>query len=294
MNRTVTYFLCGLLVCFSALFAMPGTAQAQGAAGTGAEYETQKIITMPTAGIIEKGKYSVDVNVFAPGGTAIDFNAGVLKNFSIGVAFSGSGIIGATAMRFQSMPGFSLKFRIIDEEKSLPAISLGFTSQGSGYWYKGKTIKLDSAGDNVEFGKRFQVMSPGFYVAASKSFNWALGCFVAHGGVNYSIEPNEDNKSINAYLGMEQTIGSRIAINGEYNFNLDERDYDYTSYTDGTRYRYMKQIGTLSAAFRYSISKGVTVSLEFHDILRNRNKDVTPYNGGQIERRMNLQMIKSF
>lgn len=249
---------------------------------------------MPTAGIVPKGMYSVDANVFDPGGALVDFNAGILKNFSIGVGFSGSGIIGSTAMKFQEMPGFSLKFRILDEEKNIPAIAVGFSSQGNGKFYKSSKIRLDSAtGKEVEFGKRFQAMSPGFYVAASKSFKWAVGQLFAHAGVNYSVEPNSDNNSINFYLGGEQTIGTRIALNAEYNFNLDENDYDYIDYK-GNHFQYMKHLGTLNTAFRYSLSKGVTLSIEFHDMLRHRNKAFTPNNGGQIERRLNLQMVRSF
>ena len=107
MKKAINTLIFNLLV-LAAGIGFSTTASAQGSAGTNAAYETTKIVSMPTAGIVAKGMYSVDANVFDPGGALVDFNAGILHNFSIGVSFSGSGIIGSTAMKFQEMPGFSL------------------------------------------------------------------------------------------------------------------------------------------------------------------------------------------
>ncbi len=238
----------------------------QGAAGNSASFESQKIVDMPTAGMLAKGNYSVNANIYTPGGIMLDFNAGLFKNFSMGVGFSGVGIIGRDDISFQKMPGFNLKFRVIDEQKNIPAIAIGFNSQGHGAWIK----NLD----------RFETMSPGFYLAASKNFVWSIGEIAAHFGLNYSIEPNSDNKAVNFYLGAEQSIGSNFAINIEYNFNQDEKNY-----------KVLSSLGMLNTSFRYSISKGVTLELELRDLLQNR---INSGKSKQLERRLNLELVRAF
>lgn len=238
---------------------------AQGAAGNSASFETQKIVDMPTAGMITKGNYSVNTNIFTPGGIALDFSAGLFKNFSMGVAFSGTGIIGRDDMSFQKIPGFNFKFRFIDEQKSVPAIAFGFNSQGRGAWMQG--------------AERFETMSPGFFLAASKNFVWSLGDVAAHFGINYSVEPSSANKAVNFYIGAEQSIASNFAINMEFNFNQDEKKNDVLSAR-----------GTLNTSFRYSITKGVTLELELRDLLQNRKNT----GGGQLERRLNLEIVRAF
>lgn len=238
---------------------------AQGAAGDKASIESQRIIDMPTAGMLAKGTYSVNTNCFTPGGIMVDFQAALFKNFHLGVAFSGTGIVGRSSMKFQNMPGFSIKFRVLDEERNIPAIAIGFNSQGRGAWIKSL--------------KRFETMSPGFFLAVSKNFSWALGNIAAHGGLNYSVEPNSDNKNVNFYAGCEQSLGSRLAINFEYNFNLDEKNYDI-----------LENCGMLNSSIRYSIADGVTLELELRDLLGH----IKASSGKQIERRLNLEIVRAF
>ncbi len=237
----------------------------QGAAGNSASFETQKIVDMPTAGMIAKGNYTVNTNIYTPGGIMVEFCAGLFKNFSMGVAFSGTGIIGRDDMSFQKIPGFNFKFRFIDEQKTIPAIAVGFNSQGHGAWMKSP--------------ERFETMSPGFFLAASKNFVWSLGDVAAHFGINYSVEPNADNKAVNFYIGAEQSIASNFAINLEYNFNRDEKNY-----------KVLSSLGTLNTSFRYSITKGVTLELELRDLLQNRKSS----DGAQLERRLNLEIVRAF
>ena len=114
-------------------------------------------------------------------------------------------------------------------------------------------------------GKRFEVMSPGFYLAVSKNFNWALGNIAAHGGLNYSFEPSSSNRSLNLYAGVEQSIGSRGAISFEYNANLDDKSKVYKD-----------NQGMLNSAIRYSIGKGFTFEIQLLDLLDNSKNSTAP------------------
>jgi hypothetical protein len=238
---------------------------AQGAAGNSAAYETQRIVDMPTAGVLKTKTYSVKVSAYHNGGIMADFNAGIFENFSLGLSYSGTGIIGNDEVTMQKLPGFNAKVRVFNEKRNFPAIVLGFDSQGRGSWLKSKD--------------RFETMSPGAYLAISKNFVWDLGQLAGHFGVNYSFEPAADKRCVNMYGGVEQSIGSNFAINMEYNFCQDEKDY-----------KQLSQLGLLNAALRYSISRGVTIELEFRDLFNHRNDN----KNNNLERRFNLEFIKNF
>jgi hypothetical protein len=234
----------------------------QGTAGNNASYETRNIIDMPTAGILRPKSYNINCTAFHAGGITLDFSAGIFDWLNMGVAYSAVGIIGEDDIKFQNVPGFNIKIRPFKETLQIPAIVIGFSSQGKGMWI------------NAE--DRFETISPGFYLALSKNYKWDLGNLAFHGGLNYSIEPIPEKRSLNFYTGIEQSITSNFAVNFEYNFALDEKDYNY-----------LDNLGILNSAFRFSISSGVTIELQIRDLLQsNRNS--------KYERRFGIDIVKTF
>ena len=239
-----------------------GYVLSQGTAGDKAVYETRFIVDMPTAGMLRDKSYSFTSAVYPVGGLMAAFDAGFLRYFNAGVRVSGNNIVGDGEITWQNLPGISIKGRILDERKTIPAIVLGFESQGGSNYI----------GDN-----RFKTHSPGFYLALSKNYVWDLGNLAFHGGINYSLEPKPEYASPNLYGGLEQSIGSYIAINLEYNFQLDETENLY----------YTKR-GLLNASLRGSVASGITAEIRFRDILGHfRNND-------GHERIVALEIIKFF
>lgn len=245
------------LFCFNFVFLM-----SQGTAGDKASYETRFIVDMPTAGMVKDNSYAITSAIYPSGGLMAAFDAGFLKHFSAGIRLSGNNIVGDGEITWQWIPGISAKARIFDERKSTPAIVLGFESQGSSNYI----------GDS-----RFKTHSPGFYLALSKNYLWNLGNLAFHGGVNYSLEPKAENASPNLYGGLEQSLGSYIAINLEYNFQLDE-----------TKNLLYIRRGLLNASLRGSISNGITAEIRFRDLLNNAK-----YSDGH-ERIVALEINKFF
>lgn len=245
------------------IFIIPFCVLAQGSAGSGAYYETRYIIDMPTAGVMPRGTFSIYSVAFTGGGILAEINAAPFEDFNMGISYSGTNIIGEGPVEFQNIPGVHLKYRIIGETSSFPAIVAGVSIQGSGGYNK------------IE--ERYRTLSPGAYCAISKEFLWALGKISLHGGINYSFEAAADDKAPNFYIGFEQGLGKTVSFNMEYNANSDDKNNAV-----------LEDQGLLNASIRLSLSNGFTVGFQARDLLEN-------YAGSRgFTRCMTLEYVNSF
>ncbi len=219
-------------------------AMAYGTAGSSANNETRYIVDMPTAGILKKMDYSIYTGFMNEGNVFFEFTFAPLDWLNTGMAFSGNNIIGNDDPEFQNYPSIHLKARLFDETLKLPAIVMGFSTQGKGLWYS--------------VAERFETFSPGIYLAVSKNYKWDMGMLAFHGGLNYSIEPEPENRSVNFWAGVEQSLGKYFAINAEYNAGLDEIN--------------SKNKNKVNLSLRASVMMGLTVEFQMKNIF-NDNSD---------------------
>ncbi len=236
---------------------------AKGTAGEKAMYESRYIVDMPTAGVLDKGAFSIYTNTYQNGGIMLQLDASPFTDFIMGISYGGTNIIGSGDVNFQSIPGVHLRYRIIDETTALPAFLLGVCTQGRG--------------DYNKTDKRFETISPGVFLAMSKNYKWSLGTIAVHGGINYSFEPKSDENFLNFYVGMEHSIGKYLALNVEFNPTLNDDNKNY-----------MKNKGLLNASLRWSLARGITLELQARDLFSNMAK----YNN--INRSICLEYISIF
>lgn len=218
---------------------------AQGATGSTAAIEPRYIVDLPTAGLLEKGNFAINIMALNEGGLMTEITAAPFKNFNMGISYSCTNFIGSGDISGQNIPGVTIKLRIFNETIATPAILIGLSTQGKGIYYKSQN--------------RFQTLSPGAFLSSSKSFHWLLGAIAFHGGINYSFEPPKENRALNCYIGLEQSIGEQLSLNFEYNANIDD-----------TNKEFMSRRGMLNSALRFSISNGLTLELQFRDLLKNQ------------------------
>ncbi|MDZ7765400.1 MAG: hypothetical protein U5K00_13395 [Melioribacteraceae bacterium] len=183
---------------------------AQGTAGTNAKYEYRSLIDLPSAGILEKGFVGVSADVLPYGVVISKIEVGVFDNFSFGISLRWSKHNWYRKIDWYELPGVNVRARLVDETESMPAFTLGFDSQGKGLY-------------DSELN-RFEIKSPGFYVAAAKNFE-LLGYLSLHGIINYSLERDDDDKDLNLGVGFEKTVGDKISIVGEYNFAINDNSH---------------------------------------------------------------------
>lgn len=225
---------------------------AQGAAGAGATYEPRMMIDMPTAGMLDKGSFAVDLNFYQEGGVLFGLSAGIFERLSFGIAYGGSRLIGGDEPTMNSTPGVNVKLRILEESAGLPALAIGFDSQGKDGYLK-------------DLG-RYAIKSPGFFAVGSKNYTM-MGFLSLHGGVNYSLERGDDDKDVNFFFGAEKTLGPFLSFVAEYNLGVNDSD----------RRALGKGRGYLNGAVTMALGGGLTLGVNFKDILKN-GKDVTVAN----------------
>lgn len=219
---------------------------AQISAGDNANVEPRWVIDTPTAGLLKRGSFGMDIDMFQQGGLMIALSAGALDRLNFGISYGGTGIIGSDHVNWQRLPGVMIKFRLFDETVAMPAIALGFDSQG-------KESYIDST-------NRFVIKSRGIYAVASKNYS-LFGNLSLHGGVNLSMERDDGNKNPDIFVGAEKSLGSDISLLCEYDFGFNDT---------GSR-AVGRGKGYLNAGIRWSWGNGFTLGFDLKDLARNQD-----------------------
>jgi hypothetical protein len=212
--------------------------------GQGIEVPPRHVIDLPTAWPLPRAGFDLNVRFYANGGALMSLNVGVSGEFMFGASYGGTRILGEDSLEWNNAPGLLLRYQLINESFALPALSIGFESQGYGAY-------LDST-------SRYTNKSRGIYVVASKSYAF-LERLDFHGGINYSLE-REDDSDINLFTGGALAINQDVEVLGEYDFALN--DTQENSLGSGNGY--------LNAGIRLNIKKVVYLELFVKNLLDNK------------------------
>ncbi len=226
------------LVIALLLLASPRSARSQYA-------DPLRLIEMPTAGVLAHGAYSMDLRLYSGGGVLAGIGVGLRDAIQFGFAFGGTGVLGADDPEWNPRAEFQFRWRVLRESFMGPAIGLGFDSQGHGFY--------DEETD------RYQVKSRGFYGVASKHFIF-LGELGLHGGMNYSLERDDDDEDLDLFLGIEKSIGPDLDFITEYDLATNDNKDDGL-FGEGKGY--------LSAAILWRVSQNFQLQFDFRNLLEN-------------------------
>ena len=217
----------------------------QGTAGSNAKYEYRTLNDKPTAGILEKGFVGVSLDMLPMGVVISKIEVGVFENFSFGISYGAANLIGTGDPEWYKLPGINVKFKMINEQLTVPSITLGFDSQGKGLYFNDLN--------------RYEIKSPGFYIAAAKNFE-IFGYLSLHAILNYSLEREDGDKDINFAVGVEKTLGPQISVIAEY--DLASNDNSGAAFGEGNGY--------LNIGVRWSVGSGFTIGMDLRNILGNK------------------------
>jgi hypothetical protein len=207
--------------------------------------EPLRVVDTPTAGTLMRGSFRSGIDIYPNGGILAGIGAGITDRFMFGVAYGGTNIIGTGDIEWNDLPGAAVRYRIWEEDYVMPAILLGYTSQGFGSY-------IDST-------ERYQTKSMGIYAAATKSFIF-LGTLAVSGGINYSFEQDDDDSDINLFAGVEKSLNPELTLSAEYDFAFN--DDGYRSMGEGKGY--------LNAALKWIFAGKLEITFVLKDILKNR------------------------
>ncbi len=207
-------------------------------------FEPRLLIDMPTAGVLERGSFDIHIRMFENGGLLGGVAVGITPNFMIGLSYGGENIIGEGDVNWNPFPGIQARLRLINENFAMPAITLGFNSQGYGPY--------DDALN------RYAIKSRGLFAVASKNyailFNLGL-----HGGINYSLENDDDDKDVNFFFGVD------LSFSDEFRFALE---YDVARNDNNDR-GFGSGDGYLNAGFQWTFSNHLFLEFYLKNILEN-------------------------
>ncbi len=224
-------------------FATPLAAQLS--AGDASNIEPRFVIDTPTAGLLKRGAFALESNFFQDGGLMFGLYAGALDRLTFGISYGGTGVIGKSAVNMQKLPGVMIKYRLIDENESMPAVAFGFDSQG-------KETYIDSL-------ERFTIKSRGIFVAASKNYSF-LGFLSFHGGINWTMEKADGDKDMDVFIGLEKSIGQELSFLAEYDFGFND--------SHGRALGQGK--GYVNAGIRWSLANGLTLGFDLKNVVKNQ------------------------
>jgi hypothetical protein len=192
--------------------------------------QLRKLVDSPTAGLLPRGSFDMDLRIFPKGGAIITLDVGITHGLMIAMSYGGE--------------------HIIDERKPylLPAFAIGYDGQGNG-----------SYDDSL---KRYAYKSKGFYGVISKNYLFANEIpFGLHGGINYSLEDKDKDDDMTIFVGGDMGLSQSLGLVAEY---------DLATNDDKSGIRYGKGNGYLNAGIHWFFSDNLLMEIDFKNILNNK------------------------
>ena len=247
MRRGSIAFFLALLVVVSHASSQPPEYQER--APVRFSLQPRYMIDFPTAGLSPRGGFYIEADIYSEGGVLFLLGVGFARYFSFGISYGGLNVIGSGDPDMNPKPGVQLKARLVEESFVVPAVAIGFDSQGRGPYL-----------DDLE---RYLMKSRGVYAVASK--NWdLLGPFSLHGGISYSLE-NEDKGGATVFFGAIKNFSGFLDIRAEYDFAINDDWGDEPHIEDD---------GILNASVVWHVNDNFSLGVEARDILTGNKVDL--------------------
>lgn len=213
----------------------------------GAETQTTELVDTPTAGLPGKGAYSLSLRMQPYGGLLGWITIGLAERLALGMSYGGTGIIGYGTPDWNAQVGVQIRVRLLDESYVAPAIAIGFDSQGFGAFYR----------DPYE---RYDIKSRGFYAVASKNYIF-LGKLGFHAGANYSLERQDDQKTMDFFGGVEKGLSPELSFLADYDFAFNDNKKDSLFGEN--------KGGYLNAGVRWTYAERLSIEFDMKNLFRN-------------------------
>ena len=230
-----------------------------------------ELVTVPTAGTMPRGSYSLESLLAKEGSIVTKLAVGFTDSFTFGVSFGLQNFIGEGRPSLNKpTPEVQIKYRVFDETETYPALTYGLDTQGRGTYIDRQTT-VDGANISLE---RYEQKAWGMYLVMSK--NWqVLGNCGVHVGLNKNYwEISDGDKDINLFIGIDKEINRSFSLLLEYDAALNDNDYRLNNLSFG------KGKGYLNTGLRWTMANNLLVEINLNNI--NKNTDAL-YTNRQIK-----------
>ena len=232
-------------------------------------YPPLNLVTIPTAGTLPRGSFTLETLLINNGGVVPRLSVGFTDNFSFGMSFGVQNLIGVNKPSInKTTPEVQIKYRVFDESEKMPALVYGLDTQGRGHY----TDTLITPGDTLTLN-RYDQKAWGMYMVMSKNWN-LLGNLGLHAGISKSLSENDDgDMDINVFIGIDKELNRSFSLLIEYdaalNDNLSKGDYSLNEITFG------RGKGYLNTGIRWAMSSNLMLEINFNDINQNTYSEYT-------------------
>lgn len=213
------------------------------------------VIDVPTAGMLPRGAFDIDFRTFPEGGVQVALGIGLSDKFAVGIGYGGARILSADVPEWNPRLEFKIRYRLVEETESFPALALGYSSQGYGLYEKEDMLK-------GYYEDRYLVKSPGFYMSLSKNYTVQSTPLGWHGGINYSFENKVDGNP-NFFVGVDVGIGYDMLFLAEYDLAINDNKRAGI---------FGMGRGYLNLGLAWFITSGISLEIDFRNLLLNRDR----------------------
>ncbi len=236
-------FILVFMFCFGIVQSLPAQADLQ----------PRWLVDSPTAGLLPKGSFAMDLRFYGENGILTQLEVGLLNRASAGFSFGGEQLVGNKGARWNPRIEFMGRVRVIEEGIQIPALAVGFHSQGYGAYDQ-----------DLE---RYTTKSKGFYAVLSKNFGSVLGDIGVHGGLNRSLEDGDGDGDISGFVGIDKQFGRMFSLLLEYDFAFNDNQDNTLDSGRG---------GLLNGGGRWTIIQRFTLEFDLKNIFRSGRRSPTP------------------
>ena len=235
---------CTLALCVYIMAFVPVWAQQ--------DLQPRQLVEAPTAGLLPSRGLGLDLRFYGGDGILGGVSVGLFSRGMVGVSFGGSDLLGNDALDLNPRIEFSGRVRVLEEGYTIPALAVGYISQGYGMF-----------DDEL---KRYTRKSKGIYAVASKNFKLPLGHTGLHVGANRSFEDGDGDDDFTGYVGVDTGLGKYVVVLAEYDFGLN--DNSDNSLGSGK--------GFFNAGVRWTLSEAFALEFDLKNIFRNGMQNPHP------------------
>ncbi len=228
--------------------------------------QLRKLVDSPTAGLLPRGSFDMDLRIFPRGGAVLTLDVGITHGLMIAISYGGEYVIDERRPDWYPDMEFAVKLQLLQETYLLPALAVGYDGQGNGPY-----------DDSL---KRYAYKSKGFYGVISKNYLFANEIpFGLHGGINYSLEDKDKDDDMTIFVGGDMKLSNSLGLVAEY---------DLATNDDKSGIPYGKGNGYLNAGIHWFFSDNLLMEIDFKNILNNK-KDVY-----SLDRQFRMIYFESF
>ncbi len=256
------------------------------------------LVTIPTAGSIQRGSYEIEMLMQTGGGVLARLGVGITDQFALGMSYGIQQFIGDQKPSInRTIPEAQLKFRLFEEGYRMPAIALGLETQGRGDFQEKEvrdTVTVDGITNiDITTYERYEIKAIGLYIVASKNWNF-MGNFGSHLGLSKNfLEADDIDDDINLFFGVDKDLGADFSMFLEFNAALDDNGYkDQRADLEGLTIG--KGSGYLNAGLRWQVAPSFYMEIDFNDILINKDKVTNEVEVTNISRELKVVFNEYF